>query len=69
MALQKYSGNAKNKIIGMAGILDSFKIHLFFIQRIGRYQVNKIKSFVLGRTRRQHGANARVNNSRWQKNY
>ena len=34
MALQKYSGLPKNKIVGMAGILDSFKVYLFSISRI-----------------------------------
>ena len=34
MALQKYSGLPKNKIVGMAGILDSSRFILFSISRI-----------------------------------
>ena len=34
MALQKYSGLPKNKVVGMAGILDSFKVYLFSFTRI-----------------------------------
>ena len=47
MALQKYSGLPKNKIVGMAGILDSSRFIYFLSQELG-VPVQKIKSFVLG---------------------
>jgi len=47
MALQKYSGLPKNKIVGMAGILDSSRFIYFLSQELN-VSVNKIKSFVLG---------------------
>ncbi len=47
MALQKYSGLPKNKIVGMAGILDSARFIYFLSQELN-VPVQKIKSFVLG---------------------
>ena len=47
MALQKYSGLSKNKIVGMAGILDSSRFIYFLSQEL-KVPVKKIKSFVLG---------------------
>ena len=47
MALQKYSGMPKNKIVGMAGILDSSRFIYFLSQEL-KTPVSKIKSFVLG---------------------
>jgi malate dehydrogenase len=47
MALQKYSGLPKNKIVGMAGILDSSRFIYFLSQELN-VSVKKIKSFVLG---------------------
>ena len=47
MALQKYSGLPKNKVIGMAGILDSSRFIYFLSQEL-KVPVSKIKSFVLG---------------------
>jgi malate dehydrogenase len=47
MALQKYSGLPTNKIVGMAGILDSSRFIYFLSQEL-RVPVKKIKSFVLG---------------------
>ena len=47
MALQKYSGFPKNKIVGMAGILDSSRFIYFLSQEL-KLPVQKIKSFVLG---------------------
>jgi len=47
MALQKYSGMPKNKIVGMAGILDSSRFIYFLSQELN-VPVQKIKSFVLG---------------------
>ena len=47
MALQKYSGLPKNKIVGMAGILDSSRFIYFLSQEL-KIPVQKIKSFVLG---------------------
>ena len=47
MALQKYSGMPKNKIVGMAGILDSSRFIYFLSQELN-ISANKIKSIVLG---------------------
>ncbi len=47
MALQKYSGLPKNKVVGMAGILDSSRFIYFLSEKLN-LNVNKIKSFVLG---------------------
>jgi len=47
MALQKYSGLPKNKVVGMAGILDSSRF-IFFLSQELKIPVQKIKSFVLG---------------------
>ena len=47
MALQKYSGLPKNKVVGMAGILDSSRF-IYFLSRELNTPVKKIKSFVLG---------------------
>ena len=47
MALQKYSGLPKNKIVGMAGILDTSRFIYFLSQEL-RISADKIKSFVLG---------------------
>ena len=47
MALQKYSGLPKNKVVGMAGILDSSRFIYFLSQEL-KVPVNKIKSLVLG---------------------
>ena len=47
MALQKYSGLPKNKVVGMAGILDSSRF-IYFLSEELKVPVGKIKSFVLG---------------------
>ena len=47
MALQKYSGLPKNKVVGMAGILDSSRFIYFLSEKLN-VSTNKIKSFVLG---------------------
>ncbi len=47
MALQKYSGLPKTKVIGMAGILDSSRFIYFLSQELN-VSVKKIKSLVLG---------------------
>tara|TARA_B100000963_G_scaffold308906_1_gene284595 strand:+ start:811 stop:1770 length:960 start_codon:yes stop_codon:yes gene_type:complete len=47
MALQKYSGLPKKKVVGMAGILDSSRFIYFLSQEL-RVPTKKIKSFVLG---------------------
>ena len=47
MALQKYSGLPKNKVVGMAGILDSSRF-IYFLSEELKVPINKIKSFVLG---------------------
>ena len=47
MALQKYSGMPKNKIVGMAGILDSSRFIYFYHKNLN-VPVQKIKSLVLG---------------------
>ena len=47
MALQKYSGLPKNKVVGMAGILDSSRF-IYFLSRELKTSVNNIESLVLG---------------------
>jgi len=47
MALQKYSGLPKNKVVGMAGILDSSRFIYFLSQELN-VPVKNIKSLVLG---------------------
>ena len=47
MALQKYSGFPKNKVVGMAGILDSSRF-IYFLSEELKVPVQNIKSFVLG---------------------
>tara|TARA_B100001564_G_scaffold331176_1_gene317029 strand:- start:118 stop:1074 length:957 start_codon:yes stop_codon:yes gene_type:complete len=47
MAFQKYSGLPKNKVVGMAGILDSSRFIYFLSQEL-KVPVQKIKSLVLG---------------------
>ena len=47
MALQKYSNLPKNKIVGMAGILDSSRF-IYFLSQEFKVPVQNIKSFVLG---------------------
>ena len=47
MALQKYSGLPKNKVVGMAGILDSSRF-IYFLSKELKIPGQKIKSFVLG---------------------
>ena len=47
MALQKYSGLPKNKVVGMAGILDSSRFKYFLAQEL-KVPVGNINSLVLG---------------------
>ena len=47
MALQKYSGLPENKVVGMAGILDSSRFIYFLSQKL-KLNTDKIKTFVLG---------------------
>ena len=47
MALQKYSGLPKKKVVGMAGILDSSRF-IYFLSEELKVPVQKIKSLVLG---------------------
>jgi len=47
MALQKYSGFSTNKVIGMAGILDSSRFK-YFLSKEFKEPVKKIKTLVLG---------------------
>ena len=47
MALQKYSGFPKNKVVGMAGILDSSRFKYFLSQEL-KVPVKSINSLVLG---------------------
>jgi malate dehydrogenase len=47
MALQKYSGLPKNKVVGMAGILDSSRFKYFLSQELN-VPVKKINTLVLG---------------------
>ena len=47
MALQKYSGLPKNKVVGMAGILDSSRFKYFLSQEL-KVPVKNINTLVLG---------------------
>ncbi len=47
MALQKYSGLPTNKVVGMAGILDSSRFKYFLSQEL-KVPVKKIETLVLG---------------------
>jgi malate dehydrogenase len=47
MALQKYSGLPKNKVIGMAGILDTSRFKYFIAQELN-VPIKDVNSFVLG---------------------
>ena len=47
MALQKYSGLPTNKVVGMAGILDSSRFKYFLSQEL-KTSVKNIKTLVLG---------------------
>ena len=47
MALQKYSGLPTNKVIGMAGILDSSRFKYFLSQEL-KVPVKSVESLVLG---------------------
>ena len=47
MALQKYSGLAKNKVVGMAGILDSSRFKLFLSKEL-KVSVKEIEAMVMG---------------------
>ena len=47
MALQKYSGLPKNKVVGMAGILDTSRFKYFLSQELN-IDIKKISSLVLG---------------------
>ena len=47
MALQKYSGLPKNKVIGMAGVLDTSRFKYFLSQELN-VPINEVDSFVLG---------------------
>ncbi len=47
MALQKYSGLPSNKIVGMAGILDSSRFKYFLSEEL-KISISKISSLVLG---------------------
>jgi len=47
MALQKYSGLPKSKVVGMAGILDSSRFKYFLSQEL-KVPIDKINTLVLG---------------------
>ena len=47
MAFQKYSGLSTNKVVGMAGILDSSRFKYFLSQEL-KVPIKSIESFVLG---------------------
>ena len=47
MALQKYSGLPKNKVIGMAGVLDTSRFKFFLSQELN-IPISQVDSFVLG---------------------
>tara|TARA_B100000886_G_C20406458_1_gene485027 strand:+ start:916 stop:1875 length:960 start_codon:yes stop_codon:yes gene_type:complete len=47
LALQKYTGFKENKVVGMAGILDTSRFKYFLSKELN-ISINEIKSFVLG---------------------
>ena len=47
MALQQYSGFETNKVVGMAGILDTSRFNYFLSQEL-KVPAKKVQSFVLG---------------------
>ena len=47
MALQKYSGLPKNKVVGMAGVLDTSRFKYFLSQELN-VPISEVDSFVLG---------------------
>jgi malate dehydrogenase len=47
MALQKYSGFPKDKVIGMAGVLDTSRFKFFLSQELN-VPISEVDSFVLG---------------------
>ena len=47
MALQQYSGFVTNKVVGMAGILDTSRFNYFLSQEL-KVPAKKVQSFVLG---------------------
>ncbi len=47
MALQKYSGLPKNKVIGMAGVLDTSRFKYFLSEELN-VSIKEVDSFVLG---------------------
>ena len=47
MALQKYSGLPKNKVIGMAGVLDTSRFKFFLSQELN-IPISEVDSFVFG---------------------
>ena len=47
MALQKYSGLGKNKVVGMAGILDTSRFKLFLSKEL-KVPVKEIEAMVMG---------------------
>ena len=49
MALQKYSGLPKNKVVGMAGVLDTSRFKRFLSQEL-QVPIKDIDTFVLGGT-------------------
>ena len=67
MALQKYSGLPKNKIVGMAGILDSSRFIYFLSQEL-KVPVKKIKIIRTRRSWRFNGGYAWTYRSRRKKN-
>ncbi|MEK9639086.1 MAG: malate dehydrogenase [Pelagibacteraceae bacterium] len=47
MALQKYSGLPRNKVVGMAGVLDTSRFKLFLSKELN-VPIKEVDSFVLG---------------------
>ena len=47
MALQKYSGLSRNKVVGMAGVLDTSRFKLFLSKELN-VPIKEVDSFVLG---------------------
>ena len=62
MALQKYSGLPKNKVVGMAGILDSSRF-IYFLSEKFKVTCTKNKIFCSRGAWRYYGSNVKSHNN------
>ena len=63
-ALRQFSGLPHNKVVGMAGILDSARFRHFLAEEFN-VSVKDITAFVLGGARRHHGSFTTLFSSGW----